>query len=147
MFPPIVARFWIWAAPTVAAASTRAGASSRQRADRRMSANVVRAPMTSARRLHGDAPQLVEPPQVEAGRRRRTELAGQLDEEVGRPGDRSERLLGIGGREERIGLGQGLRRGDRRFDAHPGAPSAEAAADVAESRRSAASAIASTIFV
>ena len=35
--PPIVPRFWIWAAPIVAAASTSAGRCSRQSADRRMS--------------------------------------------------------------------------------------------------------------
>ena len=37
MLPPSVPRFWIWAAPIVAAASTSAGRCSRQSAERRMS--------------------------------------------------------------------------------------------------------------
>ncbi len=46
MLPPSVPRFWIWAAPMVAAASTRAGRCSRQSAERRISVYVVRAPRT-----------------------------------------------------------------------------------------------------
>ena len=48
MFPPSVPRFWIWAAPIVAAASTRTGRCSRQAADRRMSVYVVSAPSVIA---------------------------------------------------------------------------------------------------
>src|SRR4051812_41281125 len=48
--PPIVPRFWICAAPIVAAASTSAGTCSRHSADRRMSVYVVSAPSRSSPR-------------------------------------------------------------------------------------------------
>ena len=66
MLPPSVPRFWIWAAPIVAAASTSAGRCSRQSAERRISVYVVSAPRTSASPLDRDPAQLVEPPQVDA---------------------------------------------------------------------------------
>ena len=66
--PPSVPRFWIWAAPIVAAASTSAGRCSRQMrraADVRVGRQRAEHERAAARR---DPAQLVEPPQVEHAR-------------------------------------------------------------------------------
>ena len=48
MLPPMVPRFWIWAAPIVAAASARAGSRARMTGERRSSVHVVSAPMVTS---------------------------------------------------------------------------------------------------
>ena len=68
--PPIVPRFWICAAPIVAAASTSAGRCSRQIGERRISVYVVSAPSSTVLAADRDPAQLVEPPQVDDALRR-----------------------------------------------------------------------------
>ena len=114
MLPPSVPRFWICAAPIVAAASTSAGRCSRQSADRRISVYVVRAPRTSAAGLERDAPQRVDPRQVEHPLGDRPELAGDRDHDVRAAGDRAGRAR----REALVRLEQVPGRVDRRLGRH-----------------------------
>ncbi len=48
MLPPMVPRFWIWAAPMVAAASDRAGSRARMTGEWRNSVQVVSAPIATS---------------------------------------------------------------------------------------------------
>ena len=91
--PPSVPRFWIWAAPIVAAASTSAGRCSRQTrraADLRVGRQRAEADRVA---VDGDAAQLVEPPQVDDPVGRLAELAGERDHQVRAAGDRPGRRL------------------------------------------------------
>ena len=114
MLPPSVPRFWICAAPMVAAASTSAGRCSRQTADRRISVYVVSAPIDTRVAVDGDPAQLVEAPQVEHPLGRLAELAGERDHQVRAAGDRPSRRVGEG----RVRLGERARAHDRRLDRH-----------------------------
>ena len=137
MLPPSVPRFWICAAPIVAAASTSAGRCSRHSAERRISVYVVRAPRTSASGLERDAAQLVDARQVEHPIRDRPELAGDRDHHVRAAGDRARRAGG----EALVGLEQAARRVDRRLGGHVGDSAGRCESTCATA------AIASTIFV
>ena len=90
MLPPSVPRFWIWAAPIVAAASTSAGTCSRHSGERRISVYVVRAPSDERVAVDRDAAEGIDRPQVDDAGRRLAELAGQRDHQVACPtGDRA----------------------------------------------------------
>ena len=91
MLPPSVPRFWICAAPIVAAASTSAG---QMLAAERGAADVgVRRQRAEDDRIaiERDAAQLVEPPQVDHPLRRLADLAGEADHQVRAAGDRRAR--------------------------------------------------------
>ena len=118
MLPPSVPRFWIWAAPIVPAASTSAGRCSRHRADRRMSVYVVSAP--SVRPSPSAAM-----PRSSSSRHRSTVRAGgspsspvsATSRSVPPATGRADRRL----RHRDIGVREGRRARDGRFDGHGGA--------------------------
>ena len=107
-------RFWIWAAPIVAAASTRTGRCSRQTAERRMSVYVVSAPGRSRRpRDRSRAAR-----RAATGRRAgpaAPELTGQRDHQVRTAGDRPGGAPRPGPRRRSP---RGRTDGDRRLDGH-----------------------------
>ena len=115
MLPPSVPRFWIWAAPIVAAASTSAGTCSRHSAERRMSVYVVRAPRTSA------SPSMAMPRSSSMPHRSTMPAGGSPSSPV-RATIRSVppaigRTTGAGG-QRGVRLGQVARAGDGRLDRH-----------------------------
>ena len=115
-FPPSVPRFWIWAAPIVAAASTSPGRCSRQSAERRISRVGGQRAEDDRLAVDRDPAQLVEPPQVDDACRRLAQLAGQGDHQVRAAGDRPR---GVAGRRPgRHGPRPGRAGWRRRVDRH-----------------------------
>ena len=115
-FPPIVPRFWIWAAPIVVAASTSAGrnsATSGSAGLRRSSALRAR-----GRRARPRCPAARRAPRCRARAWRLADLAGGLDHDVGAAGDRAPRLFARryrpAGRMRQRGVRPGGRLGHRR---------------------------------
>ena len=112
--PPIVPRFWIWAAPIVAAHRPAPAACSRAA----VRAADLRVRRQRADRQHAvadaDAAQLVEPPEVEHALGRRADLAGDLDHQVRAAGDRPEGVRRRSSRE----ASRRVRGERRRLDGH-----------------------------
>ena len=65
-----------------------------------------------------DAPELVEPRQVDHPRGRLTELARDPDDDVGAAGDRGDLILAGRAGKDRVRLGEGAGSLDRRLERH-----------------------------